>query len=140
MSLTGQDDQINQQSCYGRDEGNGSSRIQRNVDVGNQCEADYQRLREFADTAINQIDSSINHTVGCDVTTKKRDRKLTAKGLEYQVSLLHEKKQRLEAKLARKAAAIEDLLYSSKNVITVKDELAQYDDIFKLIIENHEEC
>ena len=139
MSLTGQDDQIKQQPCYGKDEGDGSSRIQRNDDVGNQYEADYQRLREFADTTINQIDSSISHTVGYDGATKKRDRKLTVKGLEYQLSLLREKKQRLEARLTRKAAAIEDLLYSSKNFITVKEELAQYDDIFKLIIENHEE-
>ena len=47
--------------------------------MGNQNEADYQRLREFADTTINQIDQSINHTVEYDGTTKKRDRKLTAK-------------------------------------------------------------
>ena len=93
MSLTGQDDQINQQSWYGKDEGNGSSRIQRNDDVGNQYEADYQRLREFADTTINQTDTSISHTVGYDGTTKKKDRKLTAKGLEYQLTLLHEKKR-----------------------------------------------
>ena len=50
MSLTGQGDQIKQQACYGKDEGDGLSRIQRNVDVGNQYEADYQRLTEFADT------------------------------------------------------------------------------------------
>ena len=31
------------------------------------------------------------------------------------------------------------MLYRSKNFITVKEELAQYDDIFKLIIENHKE-
>ena len=92
MSLTGQDDQINQQLCYGKDEGDGSSRIQRNDDVSNQYQAGYQRLREFADTTINQIDSSISHTVCYDVTIKKRDRKLTAKGLEYQLSFLHKKK------------------------------------------------
>ena len=53
MSLTGQDDQINQQSCYEKDEGDGSSRILRNDDMGNQYEADYQRLREFADATMN---------------------------------------------------------------------------------------
>ena len=53
--------------------------------------------------------------------------------------MLHKKKRRLEAGLARKAAAIEDLLYSSKNFVTVKEELAQYDDTLKLIIKNHEE-
>ena len=113
MSLTGQDDQIKQQPCYGKDEGDGSSRIQRNDDVGNQYEADYQRLREFADTTINQIDSSISHTVGYDGATKKRDRKLTVKSLEYQPYLLREKKQRLEAGLTRKAAAIEDICFTA---------------------------
>ena len=53
MSLTGQDDQINQQSCYGKEKGDGSSRILRNDDMGNQYEADYQRLREFADATMN---------------------------------------------------------------------------------------
>ena len=139
MSVTRQGDQINQQSCYGKDAGDESSRFQRNDDVGNQYEADYQRLREFVDTTISQIDSSISHTVGYDGTTKKGDGKLTSKGLEYQLSLLHEEKRRLEARLGRKATAIEDLLYSSKNFIAVKEELTQYDDIFKLIIENHEE-
>ena len=52
-----------------KNEGYGSSRIQRNDDVGNQ----YQRLREFADTTINQIDSSISYTVGYDGATRKRD-------------------------------------------------------------------
>ena len=50
--------------------------------------------------------------------------------MEYQLSLLYEKKRRLEAKLARKAAAIKDFLYGRKKFITVKDELAQYDNVF----------
>ena len=91
--------------------------------MGNQYEADYQRLPEFANTAIDQIDSSISDTVGYDGTTKKRDRKLTGKGLEYQLSFLREKKQYFEATLSRKPATSEDLLYNSKNFITVKEEL-----------------
>ena len=39
----------------------------------------------------------------------------------------------------RLLAANEDLLYSNKNFIAVEEELAQYDDIFKLTIENHKE-
>ena len=69
--------------------------------MGNQYDADYQRLREFADTTINQIDSSISHSVGYDGAAKKRDRKLTVTGLEYQLSLLRDKKRRLEARLNR---------------------------------------
>ena len=82
--------------------------------MGNQYEADYQKLREFADTTVNQIDSSISHTIGYDGATKKRDRKLTAKGLEYQLSLLREKKRRLEARLTRKAATIENLFTAAR--------------------------
>ena len=41
MSLIGQDDQINQQSCCGKDERDGSSRTQRNDDMGTQYEGDY---------------------------------------------------------------------------------------------------
>ena len=110
MFLTGQEDQIKQQLCYGKDERDGLSRIKRNDDMGNQHEANYQRLRDFADTAINQIDSSISHTVGHNGATKKSDRKLTAKGLEYQLSLLDEKKRRLEVRLTGKTAGTEDLL------------------------------
>ena len=95
-------------------------------------------MREFPNTTVNQTDLSISHTVGYNGATKKRDRKLTAKGLEYELSLLREN-LRLEARLSRKAAGIEDLLCSSKNFITVKEELDQYDDVFRLIIQNHEE-
>ena len=59
-----------------KNEGYGPSRIQRNDDVGNQYDDvgnQYQRLREFADTTINQIDSSISYTVGYDGATRKRD-------------------------------------------------------------------
>ena len=107
--------------------------------MSNQYEAGYQRLMEFAETTTKHTYLSISHTVGIDGTTKKRDRKLTAKGLEYQLFLLHEKKQRVEARLAIKTAIIEDLLYSDKNVITIKEELARNDDIVKLLIKNHEE-
>ena len=60
--------------------------------MGNRYKADHQRLREFADTTVNQIDTSISHTVGYDEATKEGYRKLTVKGLEYQLSFLHGKK------------------------------------------------
>ena len=61
--------------------------------MGNQYQADYQRLNEFADTTANQIDLSISHTVEYDRAKKKTDRKLIGKGLEYQLILLHEKEK-----------------------------------------------
>ena len=79
MSLTeGEEDEINEQPCYGKDEGDGLSRIHRTDDNNNnKHENNYQRLREFAETIINQTDSAISYTQGFDGTTKRRDNKLT---------------------------------------------------------------
>ena len=40
----------------------------------------------------------------------------------------------------RKSGAIEDLFYSSKNRVAVKEELAQFNEILKLVEAAHEEC
>ena len=64
----------------------------------NHFEVDYKRLRELVETTINQIDSSVSRTLVYDGTTKKRDWKLIAEGLD----LLHVKKQ-LRARLGRKS-------------------------------------
>ena len=42
-------------------------------------------------------------------------------------------------RLKRKARAIDDHLYSSSNQVTVKEELEQYSDLFKLLSTHHEE-
>ena len=65
ISLTEeQADQINQQLNFEKEEGDGSLRIHRTNDRDNQYEADYKRLKVFAETTVNQIDSYISHTVG----------------------------------------------------------------------------
>lgn len=48
-----------------------------------------------------------------EITTGKRMRKLTKKGLRYQISLLN-------AKLIRKSTENEDLLFSMRDKITVE--------------------
>ena len=42
-------------------------------------------------------------------------RKPAQKGLEYQISLLEEKQQKLESKTEQETKETEDLLYSKKN-------------------------
>ena len=44
------------------------------------------------------------------------------------------------SQILRKSAAIEDLFYSSKNKVTVEEELAQFNDILKLVVAAHKEC
>ena len=53
----------------------------------------------------------------------RRQRKLTEKGKEYKIFLLESRKQRLYNQFMRKCYAIDDLLYSKNNFITVKEEL-----------------
>ena len=69
----------------------------------------------------------------------KRVRKPTQKGLEYQISLLEEKWRKLKSKLEQKSKEIDDLLYSTKNQITVEKSLVQFNNIFKILdsAQNH---
>ena len=41
--------------------------------------------------------------------------------------------------MQRKASAINDLLYSASNLVAIREELAQYPDLFKLVTATHEE-
>ena len=70
----------------------------------------------------------------------QRVKKPSSKGREYKLSQIKDKRQRLYSRLLRKSGAIEDLLYSSKNKVVVEEELAQFDDILKLVVAAHEEC
>lgn len=42
--------------------------------MGNQYGDNYQRLRDFVEATIKQVDSLVSHAVGYDRTTEKRDR------------------------------------------------------------------
>ena len=69
----------------------------------------------------------------------KRCRTLTEKGREYRISILDKKKSSLVSRIIRKSSEINDLLYSYQNATTVKEELAQLNDIYKLIVEINDE-
>ena len=66
-------------------------------------------------------------------------RTLTEKGREYRISILGEKKSRLVSRIIRKSGEINDLLYSYQNSTTIKEELAQLNNICRLIVEINDE-
>ena len=65
----------------------------------------------------------------------RRRRTLTEKGREYRILILDKKKSSLVSRIIRKSSEIDDLMYSYQNATTVKEELAQLNDIYKLIVE-----
>ena len=63
----------------------------------------------------------------------KRQRKMTDKGREYRNGILDKKRTNLMSRIIRKSSEINVLLHSHQNDVTVKEELAQLNGIFKLI-------
>ena len=73
--------------------------------------------------------------VGEGRSTRSRD--LTEKGLAYKKETLRERRK-INGRLIRKYSTIEDLLFSSKNVIAVEEEMKQFNDIFKMLLDAHQ--
>ena len=69
----------------------------------------------------------------------KRQPKMTKKGRECHLSSLKNYHARLVSRLLRKSSKIDDLMYSYQNSITVKEELARLNDMFKILVGIHEE-
>ena len=55
------------------------------------------------------------------------------------MSTLEKKRAELVSRLLRKSSEIDDLMYSYQNSITVKEELAQLNYMFKMLVDIHEE-
>ena len=68
-----------------------------------------------------------------------RSRKMTEKGCRFKISTLLEDISRINKRMIRKSGAINDLLYCTKNSVTVEEELAQFDDRFKQLMKVHNE-
>ena len=65
--------------------------------------------------------------------------KMTKKGREYRLSTLGNKRSKLVSRFLRQSSKIDDLMYSYHKSITVKEELAQLNDMFKMLVDIHEE-
>ena len=64
---------------------------------------------------------------------------MTEKGRENRLFTLDNKRAKLVSRLLRKSSEIDDLKYAYQNSITVKENLAQLNDMFKMLVDIHEE-
>ena len=69
----------------------------------------------------------------------KRFRNLTPKGLACKINILCETRSRINGRLIRKYATIEDLLFLIRNVVTVQEEMGQFNDLIKMMLSAHED-
>ena len=77
--------------------------------------------------------------VGDVASQGKRSRKLTEKGRSLKLSTLSNTRRNMNSRLVRQSETIEDLMYSSKNYVTVEEALAQFGYIFKQLLLVHQE-
>ena len=68
----------------------------------------------------------------------KRKKKLTEKGVSFKLSTLLSKGNRMNFRLLRRSSVIQHLMYSAKNMVTVEEEIAQFDYIFKQLLLVHQ--
>ena len=75
-------------------------------------------------------------TYETDGTRSRRPRNLTEKGAAYKLQTLKERRRKINGRLIRKYSTIEDLLFSSRNAVIVKE---QFNDLFKMVLSVHKE-
>ena len=68
-----------------------------------------------------------------------RSRNLTEKGLAYKKETLTERRRKINGRLIRKYRAFEDLLFSSENIIAVEEEMKQFNDLFKMLLDAYQD-
>ena len=77
---------------------------------------------------------------GCDEAyVEKRKHKPTPRWLQYQSGQLQERSTMLNRRIIRKSSAVDSLLYSSRNVEAVREQMLQIHDMFKQMMEVHKE-
>ena len=69
----------------------------------------------------------------------KRSRNRTPNGLAYKCNILWGRRSRINGRLIGKYATIEDLLFLVRNVVSVQEKMAQFNDLFKMLLFAHEE-
>ena len=73
-----------------------------------------------------------------EIETGKRKIYLTECWLAYQTSQLEDRRSKLHSRLRRKSSAVDEFLYSVRNVEAVREQMLQIDGMFKILrcIEN----
>ena len=69
----------------------------------------------------------------------KGRKKLTEKGVNFKLSTLLSKRNRMKSSLLSQSSTIQDLMHSAKNMVRVQEEIAQFDYIFKQLLLVHQE-
>ena len=95
------------------------------------------QTNELIDDHFQEKNSKAHHIN--DTDTGKWKRTLTEKGKQYRASTLDKKNKALVSGVNRKMSDIDVLLYTDENDTTVKEELQQLNDVFKLIEEINQE-
>ena len=72
------------------------------------------------------------------VEEERRKHKPTSHWLQYQVEQLEEKRKMVKRRIITKSSSVESLLYSSRNVETVRQQILQID-MFKQLMDVHKE-
>ena len=70
---------------------------------------------------------------------EKGKHKPTPRWLQYKADQLQERRTMLNRRIIRKSSAVDSLLYSSRNVEAVREQILQIDDMFKQMMEVHKE-
>ena len=71
------------------------------------------------------------------VQQERRKDKPNPRWLQYQVDQLEEKRKMVNRRIIRKSSAVDSLLYSSRNVETVREQMLQIDDMFRQLMDVH---
>ena len=74
-----------------------------------------------------------------DEVPERRFRTMTEKGRSFRLSTLKERREKINARLERNSSTIEDLLFSTRNLVALEEELAQFNELFKVLLGIHEE-
>ena len=69
----------------------------------------------------------------------KRSRKMTMKGLLHKKNTLRESRRKINSRLIRRYGTIEDLLCSSANKVAVEEEMNQFNDLLKMLMDVHQD-
>ena len=81
------------------------------------------------------VAGSIDSEAHQEDVVSRRKKKLTEKIGEFQLDELERKCSNLHWKMTRKTNTVEDMLYSFKNTEAVREQLHQFDDIFKMMLD-----
>ena len=57
----------------------------------------------------------------------------------YKKETLRKRRRKINGRLIRKYSTIKNLLFSSKNIIAVEEEMKQFNDLSKMLLDVHQE-